>query len=266
MQFTIGVFDSGVGGLTVLSELFRSLPANYIYVADSAHAPYGNKSVDYILDRSRRITRFLISKGAQIVVVACNTATTQVISKLRAEFAIDFIGIEPAIKPAVQLSRTHRVGVIATPRTLESELFKHTLQTYGQNSAVFLRPGLGLVEAIESGDLNGPVIRKLVSQHTQFFKDHEVDTLVLGCTHYSFIAELFSEFLGDGVSLVSPNEAIARRTLSVAARSSILTEQLNSSNLVCYSTQGDMIALERLIQVLDLPAQEVIFDANLARV
>jgi glutamate racemase len=266
MQCTVGVFDSGVGGLTVLSELVKSLPADYIYVADSAHAPYGTKSFDFILERSRTITRFLIAKGAQIVVVACNTATTQVISQLRAEFSVDFVGIEPAIKPAVQLSKTHRIGVIATERTLESELFSQTLQRYGGGSEVFLRPGTGLVEAIESGDLNDSYLRNLVAQHTQFFIDHKVDTLVLGCTHYCFITELFSDFLGKGVALVSPNEAIARRTGSLASKLPDTLEKGDFLRLRCFSTQADLAALQRLITVLGIPTLDVAFDTDLAKV
>ena len=258
MARTIGIFDSGVGGLTILSSIVNEISdsVEYHYVADSLHAPYGSKSIEALLERSRRITEFLISKGSELVVVACNTATTQVISSLRAEYNIPFVGIEPAVKPAAQLSISKRIGVIATANTLKSGLFKQTLEAYASDCETFTRIGEGLVEAIETGELASEELNDLVRDHVAYFNSNEIDVLVLGCTHYSFVSLLFERYLDQRTSLVTPNEAVARRVQSV------LRTLDSSAGLVrfiyVYSTSEKLVSLKKLIAAEDLRVDQVL--------
>ena len=258
MAKTIGIFDSGVGGLTILSSIVNEISdsVEYHYVADSLHAHYGSKSIEALLERSRRITEFLISKGSELVVVACNTATTQVISSLRAEYNIPFVGIEPAVKPAAQLSISKRIGVIATANTLKSGLFKQTLEAYASDCETFTRIGEGLVEAIETGELASEELNDLVRDHVAYFNSNEIDVLVLGCTHYSFVSLLFERYLDQRTSLVTPNEAVARRVQSVL-------RTLDSSaglvrSIYVYSTSEKLVSLKKLIAAEDLRVDQVL--------
>ena len=258
MAKTIGIFDSGVGGLTILSSIVNEISdsVEYHYVADRLHAPYGSKSIEALLERSRRITEFLISKGSELVVVACNTATTQVISSLRAEYNIPFVGIEPAVKPAAKLSISKRIGVIATANTLKSGLFKQTLEAYASDCETFTRIGEGLVEAIETGELASEELNDLVRDHVAYFNSNEIDVLVLGCTHYSFVSLLFERYLDQRTSLVTPNEAVARRVQSV------LRTLDSSAGLVrfiyVYSTSEKLVSLKKLIAAEDLRVDQVL--------
>ena len=258
MAKTIGIFDSGVGGLTILSSIVKEMSdsVDYHYVADSLHAPYGSKSIEALLERSRRITEFLISKGSELIVVACNTATTQVISSLRAEFNIPFVGIEPAVKPAAQLSVFKRIGVIATANTLKSGLFKQTLETYASDCETFTRIGEGLVEAIETGELASVELNELVRDHVAYFNSNEIDVLVLGCTHYSFVSLLFEKYLDQRTSLVTPNEAVARRVQSVLGT---LNSQSGSvRSIYVYSTSEKLLSLKKLIAAENLQVDQVL--------
>src|SRR6056300_1132795 len=258
MARTIGIFDSGVGGLTILSSIVNEMSdsVEYHYVADSLHAPYGSKSIEALLERSRRITEFLISKGSDLIVVACNTATTQVISSLRAEFNIPFVGIEPAVKPAAQLSISKRIGVIATANTLISGLFKQTLEVYASDCETFTRIGEGLVEAIETGELASVELNELVRDHVAYFNSNEIDVLVLGCTHYSFVSLLFEKYLDQRTSLVTPNEAVARRVQSVLGT---LDSQSGSvRSIYVYSTSEKLLSLKKLIAAENLQVDQVL--------
>ena len=258
MAKTIGIFDSGVGGLTILSSIVNEMSdsAEYHYVADSLHAPYGSKSIEALLERSRRITEFLISKGSELIVVACNTATTQVISALRAEFKIPFVGIEPAVKPAAQLSVSKRIGVIATANTLKSNLFKQTLKTYASECKTFTRMGEGLVEAIETGELASIELNDLVRDHVAYFNSNKIDVLVLGCTHYSFVSSLLEKYLDQSTSLVTPNEVVARRVQSVIGT---LDSQAGSvSSIYVYSTSEKLGSLKKLIAAENLEVDQVL--------
>jgi len=258
MAKTIGIFDSGVGGLTILSSIVNEISdsVEYHYVADSLHAPYGSKSIEALLERSRRITEFLISKGSELVVVACNTATTQVISSLRAEYNIPFVGIEPAVKPAAKLSISKRIGVIATANTLKSGLFKQTLEAYASDCETFTRIGEGLVEAIETGELASEELNDLVRDHVAYFNSNEIDVLVLGCTHYSFVSLLFERYLDQRTSLVTPNEAVARRVQSVLRTLDSSTGLVRS--IYVYSTSEKLVSLKKLIAAEDLRVDQVL--------
>lgn len=213
----IGIFDSGVGGLSILQSIRRTLPnEELIYVADAAHAPYGKQTDAQIIDHSLRICRFLIAQNVKAIVVACNTATTIAISTLRAVTDIPIIGVEPAIKPAVEQSKTGVVGVLATAGTLQSTQFEKLSSLYGKNIEgreveLITQPCNGLVERVEAGDLNGPVVTQLLEQHLQPLLNRNVDTLVLGCTHYPFLIETISEITDSSVAIIHPGEAVARQ-------------------------------------------------------
>lgn len=208
----IGVFDSGVGGLSVLRHIREQLPnADLLYFADSLHAPYGAKTSAYIIERARRITHFLLGQGAQAIVVACNTATAAAIKTLRQEFAVPVIGMEPAVKPAVAATRSGVVGVLATSGTLRSAQFAALLESYGQYIRVETQACIGLVECIERGDLASEETRELVQQYVAPLIAAGADTIVLGCTHYPFVKTLIAEIAGPEVVLIDTGEAVARQ-------------------------------------------------------
>lgn len=214
----IGVFDSGVGGLSVLRALRRDLPrAEFHYVADSAHAPYGERSEAYVIERSRALARFLIAQGAQLLVVACNTATAAAVAALRSdEPGRPIVGVEPGIKPAVARTRNGRIGVMATRGTLASDKFRRLMETHGTGTQVHLQACPGLAHAIEGGRLDDPALRARVEEHCAPLRALGVDTVVLGCTHYPFAAGLIQQALGPEVVLIDTADAVSRRVRDLA--------------------------------------------------
>lgn len=210
----IGVFDSGLGGLSVLRAIRARLPrADLLYVADSGHAPYGEKSDEFIGERSEHISRFLMSQGAELIVVACNTATAAAVHHLRQRWpAMPVVGVEPGVKPAVARSSNQRIGVLATPFTLQSQKFHALLERHGGGAHIVLQPCPGLAREIERGRLDSPELRALVAGFSQPLTDAGVDTAVLGCTHYPFVAPLFMQALGQQVHIIDTAEAVARQT------------------------------------------------------
>jgi len=207
----IGVFDSGVGGLSVLREIRLVLPdARLLYVADSAHAPYGDKSEAFIVDRSRTIADFLVAGGASALVVACNTATAAAVDALRAMHALPIVGIEPGVKPAVAQTRSGIVGVLTTSRTAASPRFARLVERHQGGARIIVRPCPGWVQLVEQGALNGDATRAAVEQYVRPLLAEGADVLVLGCTHYSFLAPVIRLVAGDGVHLVDPAPAVAR--------------------------------------------------------
>ena len=214
MGRTIGIFDSGVGGLSVWRHIRAALPdAHLIYVADSGHVPYGDKSPAYIEQRSLTIAQFLVGQGAEAIVIACNTATAAAAAALRARFALPIVAMEPAVKPAVAATRTGVVGVLATVGTLESARFAALLEKYAGNVRILTQGCPGLVEQIERGNLDGPDTRALLEQYLAPLLGQGADTLILGCTHYPFLAPLITDIAGPGVTLVDTGEAVARQLL-----------------------------------------------------
>lgn len=211
MARTIGIFDSGVGGLSVLRHIRAALPdARLIYVADSGHVPYGDKTADYIVARSRILTRFLVEQGAEAVVIACNTATAAAAASLRSEYSLPIVAMEPAVKPAVAATRSGVVGVLATVGTLESARFAALLDRYAGQVRILTQGCPGLVEKVEAGDLDGPETRTLLEQYARPLLSEGADTLILGCTHYPFLAPLLAEIAGPAVTLVDTGAAVAR--------------------------------------------------------
>lgn len=207
----IGVFDSGVGGLSVLRHIRHILPdERLIYVADSAHVPYGNKPASYIEQRSLALTRFLIEQGADAIVIACNTATAAAAATLRSQFSIPILGMEPAVKPAVIATHSGVIGVLATIGTLESARFAALLEKYAGEVEIVTQGCPGLVEQIERGELDSAVTRALVERYTAPLLARGADTLILGCTHYPFLAPLIHVVAGADIMLVDTGEAVAR--------------------------------------------------------
>lgn len=208
----IGVFDSGVGGLSVLRHIRALLPQErLIYVADSGHVPYGDKSPAYIEQRALTLTRFLIEQGADAIVIACNTASAAAAAKLRSHFSLPIVAMEPALKPAVKATRSGVIGVLATTGTLESARFAALLERYAGSVQIITQGCPELVEQVERGDLNGVETRHLIERYTTPLLKQGADTLILGCTHYPFLAPLISEVVGPDITLIDTGEAVARQ-------------------------------------------------------
>lgn len=207
----IGVFDSGVGGLSVLRDIREELQnEELIYVADSLHAPYGDKPMDFIEARSTAITDFLIGQNAKAVVVACNTATAAAVAQLRSRFSLPIVAMEPAVKPAVAGTKSGVVGVLATRRTVGSDNFSSLLERFGSGARVLAQACPGLVEQVELGDLEGARTIAMLEKYLQPLILQGADTIVLGCTHYPFLAPLIRRIVGDDVAILDPGVAIAR--------------------------------------------------------
>ena len=223
----IGIFDSGIGGLSVFREIRKVLPEqSYVYYSDNAHCPYGEKSREYIIDRARAITRFLLGKGCEIIVVACNTATAAAISTLREEFPIKFIGMEPAIKPAAQATKTGVVGVLATAGTLKATKYIDTRARWAQNVSIVEHIGQGFVELVEKGITTGPEAETTVRTSLTPLLDAGADMIVLGCTHYPFLSDTIKKIASEvypdrGIDIIDPAPAVARHLMEVMAEEGI---------------------------------------------
>lgn len=226
----IGIFDSGVGGLSVFREIRKVLPGEkYVYFSDNAHCPYGEKSREYIIGRARWITEFLLERGADIIVVACNTATAAAISTLREEYAVPFIGMEPAVKPAVAATRTGVVGVLATAGTLKAEKYRDTRGKYGEGVRIVEHVGQGFVELVERGETEGPEAESTVRESIASLLAAGADTIVLGCTHYPFLAPVIRKVAaelapGRNITIIDPAPAVARHLVEVMNEKGLLSE------------------------------------------
>jgi glutamate racemase len=220
----IGVFDSGVGGLSVLREIRRELPGeDLLYVADSGHAPYGDKSSDMIETRSIAIVEFLLSRHAKAIVVACNTATGAAVEALRARFPVPIVAMEPAVKPAAASTKSGVIGVLATSGTLSSSNFAKLHERFGAEVDILVQACPGLVEQVEAGDLSGDKTRALIEKYLVPLLAQQADTLVLGCTHYPFLAPLIQEIAGPTVAIIDPAAAIARELRRRLASANLLS-------------------------------------------
>ena len=208
----IGLFDSGVGGLSVWREVIRLLPGSRtIYVADSLHCPYGTRTVSEITDFSRGISRFLIRQGAGLIVVACNTASAAALERLRAEFPVPFVGMEPAVKPAALCTRSGHVGILATEGTLNGDLFRSTSARYANGVTLHVQVGEGLVELVEAGQAESPAAEDLLSRYISPMLAAGVDQIALGCTHYPLLLPVLRRMVPEGVSIIDPAVAVARQ-------------------------------------------------------
>lgn len=249
----IGVFDSGVGGLSVLREIRRTLPNETLYyVADSGHAPYGDKDAAYIEQRSRYIIEFLLAQGVKAVVVACNTVTGLAIQHLRAHFAqLPIVAIEPAVKPAALHTRSGVVGVLATRQTVASSGLARLVQQHGQGVRTLLQACPGWVECVERHELNSPTTIALVQQFVQPLLDQNADTLVLGCTHYPFLAPIIAALAGPDVRIIDPAAAVARQLATRLQQQGLLqTTDVDSTAQLRFWSSGTIAQAQHVISHL----------------
>ena len=210
----IGIFDSGVGGLSVLRELRALLPSeSVLYFADQGHVPYGPRGLEEVRVFSEEITRFLLSLGAKLIVVACNAASAAALRTLRVVFpTISFVGMEPAVKPAAESTHTGVVGILATPTTFQGALYASVVERFGSGVTILQDTCPGLVGLIEKGELDSPGTRKILEKALHPMLERGIDTVVMGCTHYPFVIPLISQIVGPEVRVIDPAPAVARQT------------------------------------------------------
>lgn len=247
---SIGIFDSGAGGLSVYRELVKLLPRErYLYFSDNAHCPYGEKTPRYIQERGRAITEILLGLGADIIVVACNTATAAAIATLREEYpAVPFIGMEPAVKPAALGTRSGVIGVLATAGTLKGSKYLKTRGLYEDNVKIVEHVGQGFVELVEGGILDGPEAEATVRASLQPLLDAGADTIVLGCTHYPFLQPVIERLAGPDVKVIDPAPAVARQTVRILQEKGIPTGEGPFSVDLYFSGEPD--SLERIFKLV----------------
>ena len=235
----IGIFDSGIGGTSILNEIHQLLPnENIIYLADSKNAPYGNKSKEAIIALSEKNTQWLLNHNCKIIVVACNTATTNAIAYLRKKYPIPFIGIEPAIKPAALKTKTKTIGILATKGTLSSALFHKTSELYAHNIDVIEQIGEGIVQLIEAGKTNSPEMETLLKNYLEPMITRNIDHLVLGCTHYPYLIPMLKKMLPNKVTIIDSGQAVAKQTKNVLSQSNLLTSRSNTGSVQLFSNQN----------------------------
>jgi glutamate racemase len=241
----IGIFDSGIGGTSIWAAIHHLLPyEKTIYLADSINAPYGQKSKDEIIALCIKNTELLIKMDCKLIVVACNTATTNAIQELRAKYTIPFIGIEPAIKPAATNSKTQTIGILATQGTLNSELFNKTAEKF-QEIQIIEQVGHGLVELIENGEINSPQMIKLLRSYLQPMIDSDIDYLVLGCSHYPYLIPQIKKIIPNHIKIIDSGEAVARQTQNILREKVGFSEE-NESNPVFYTNSESKVLSEIL--------------------
>ena len=211
----IGIFDSGIGGTSIWREIHQLLPnEKTIYLADSKNAPYGQKSKQEIIALSMKNTDFLLKMKCKLIVVACNTATTNAIQELREKYDVPFIGIEPAIKPAANNSKTQTIGILATKGTLNSELFNKTTEMF-QDTKIIEQVGYGLVQLIENGQINSPEMTQLLQSYLTPMIEANIDYLVLGCSHYPYLIPQIKKILPPHIHIIDSGEAVAKQTQNI---------------------------------------------------
>ncbi len=244
----IGIFDSGVGGTSIWKEINALLPYEHtVYLADSKNAPYGEKSKDEIIELCIKNTEFLLQEGCKLIVVACNTATTNAIDYLRAHYKVPFIGIEPAIKPAALQSESKKVGVLATKGTLSSLLFHSTSENHANGIRIIEQVGTGLVPLIESGKVDSPETKALLEEYLNPMVTSGIDYLVLGCTHYPYLLPVLRELLPNHVKIIDSGEAVARQTKAVLVKNDLLTSS-NDNGTYRFITNAKVEILEYFLQ------------------
>ena len=232
----IGIFDSGAGGLSIWKEISELLPyESTLYISDAKYAPYGTKGKKAILKRSIINTEILLKKGAKIVVVACNTATTNAISFLREKYNVPFIGIEPAIKPAALNTKTNCIGILATQGTLSSALFHETSQIYTKDLKAIEQVGNGIVELIEAGALFSIEMEQLLKSYLSPMLDANMDCLVLGCTHYHFLKPILEKILPKNIKIIDSGLAVAKQTKAVLQKHNLIVESTQKGEHAFYT-------------------------------
>ncbi|MBW1294629.1 glutamate racemase [Aquimarina litoralis] len=256
----IGIFDSGIGGTSIWKEIATTLPnEDTIYLADSKYAPYGKRSKEEIIALSIKNTEKLLELQCKIIVVACNTATTNAVKELRKRYKIPFIGIEPAIKPAALQTKTKKVGVLATKGTLTSELFTKTSDLYAQNIEVIEVIGTGLVELIEEGKIYTPEMTTLLTSYIQPMLEKDIDYLVLGCTHYPYLVPILKQILPKHIIIIDSGEAVARQTKVILTKNNLLTKNIQTGTHHFF-TNGKLSILQDILKASNIPTVSKLLD------
>jgi len=231
----IGLFDSGIGGTSIWKEIHQLLPnENTIYLADTKNAPYGQRSKEEIIELSIKNTEFLLEQNSKIIVVACNTATTNAIKELRAKFDVPFIGIEPAIKPAANNSKTQTIGILATKGTLNSELFNKATERF-QDTKIIEQVGYNLVKLIEDGQMHSEEMTLLLHKYLKPMIEANIDYLVLGCSHYPYLIPQIKEILPKHIQIIDSGEAVAKQTQKLLEQKNVLNDSNMPSTSVFYT-------------------------------
>lgn len=246
----IGIFDSGIGGISIWKEIHQLLPNEHtIYLADSKNAPYGQKSKQEIINLCIKNTELLIEKGCKIIVVACNTATTNAIKYLRANYDVPFIGIEPAIKPAALQTKTKSIGILATKGTLTSELFYNTSELYSENITITEQIGKGLVELIESGKIESDYMTKLLREYLKPMLENNIDYLVLGCSHYPFLIKQIEQLLPGDITIIDSGKAVATQVRAVLKKTNFSNNDIiKPENSYQFYTNTDKTVLTSFLK------------------
>jgi glutamate racemase len=247
----VGVFDSGIGGLSVLREIHKQLPSeNIIYVGDQGHVPYGPRPMDEVRRFSFEVTRYLLERGSKIIVIACNTASAAALSELRAARPdIHFIGMEPAVKPAAEQTHSGVVGVLATPATFQGALYASVVERFAKGVTILQSTCPGLVNQIEKGELDTPETRRILENAILPMLEKKIDTIVMGCTHYPFVIPLIQQITGPEVRVIDPAPAIARQTQRILTELKLLNPGLAAGKLQ-FLTSGNAALLENLVRQL----------------
>ena len=241
----IGLFDSGIGGTSIWRAIHELMPnENTIYLADSKNAPYGQKTKEEIIALCEKNTELLLEMNCKIIVVACNTATTNAIKELRAKYNVPFIGIEPAIKPAANNSKTQTIGILATKGTLNSALFSDVVKSY-TNTKIIEQIGYGLVELIEDGEIDSPKMNHLLEEYLQPMVNANIDYLVLGCSHYPYLIPQIKKIIPASIQIIDSGEAVARQTKKVLLEKVGFNSDTNSKQL--FLTNGNPIVLDAVL-------------------
>ena len=247
----IGVFDSGVGGLSVLRAMREQMPTeNMIYFGDQGHVPYGARSMEEIQKFSEGITQFLLDKNSKLIVVACNTASAAALTYLREKFSsVSFVGMEPAVKPAAEITKTGRVGVLATPATFQGALYASVVERFGAGVELFQHTCPGLVNQIENGELDSLKTRAILEDALLPMLEKNIDTVVLGCTHYPFVIPLIEKIVGQNVRVIDPAPSVARQAKRLLEAVKNIN-QTGEGARVQFFTSGDAASMKTLLPLL----------------
>jgi glutamate racemase len=246
----VGVFDSGIGGLSVLRSLAAVLPnEEFIYLADQARVPYGPRAIEEVRRFSEQVTEELLSRGVKLIVVACNTASAAALKHLRERYPVPFVGMEPAVKPAAETTRTGVVGVLATPATFQGELYASVVERFARDVRVLQHAPLGLVEQIEAGAFDSEETREILERALAPMLAEGIDTIVLGCTHYPFVIPQIEAIAGPGVRVIDPSPAVAAQTRRVLEREGLRSGG-GADGGVRYLTTGDPVRMAEQVRRL----------------
>lgn len=258
----VGVFDSGIGGISVLTELNRLLPnEHFIYFADSNNCPYGTKTQEQVIELCVKITDFLISRNCKIIVVACNTATAAAIEYLRLNYQLTFIGMEPAVKPAALNTKTGNIGILATQGTFQGKLFKETSKKWAEGKNIHIQVGEGLVEIVESGKTDTPETIQLLKKYLDPMIENHVDQIVLGCTHYPFLLKQIENIVSNSAMIINPAPAIAKRLQELLTQENLTNIEKKNPKTELF-VNGKKNQIEKLLNQINFNNHNYIITEN----